>query len=422
MSAVQRWCVTDGWQYSGAVRVGGSAALAPHRWRRPDRARLRRCTACITFAVLTCCKRCGGWVCAHVPRAERAARRHSAARAGVERTAPHAPACHANGSMRLPLLPLIVLVLARPSAAGICWSGMERGGRCSSVVALRVGRAECCAGAARSPAAWSPQDLDSGEIFFFKALSGGVPCIACAESCADVTCGSGRRCVVRGGRARCVCAAACRRVGPVCGTDGKTYPSLCRLRRRACRRPAKHLALDYPGPCQEGSCDLVRCGGEKRCVLDAELGAHCVRCGGCNVAGPPVCAVDGKTYAGVCALRKAACERGRALPLAYRGSCIANATCANIRCGLGQRCMAGGASGARCVSCGSCGGGGGARRPLCGSDARTYPSWCRLQRAACHAGRVVDPLHPGPCKGKNTTDISVTRGRKEADLDPKRVL
>ncbi|KOB75369.1 putative follistatin [Operophtera brumata] len=92
-----------------------------------------------------------------------------------------------------------------------------------------------CAGGARAPAAWSPRDLDRGEIFFYKALSGG--------SCAGVSCSPGRRCVVRGGRARCVCAAACRRVGAVCGSDGKTYPSLCRLRRKACRRPAKHLKL-----------------------------------------------------------------------------------------------------------------------------------------------------------------------------------
>ncbi|CAH2042312.1 unnamed protein product, partial [Iphiclides podalirius] len=361
---------------------------------------------------VTCCRR---W--AHVPRRRARRGRHSVAAAGAELTAP-APACDASASMRLPLLPLLVLplVLARPAAAGICWSGMERGGRCSSVAALRVGRAECCAGADRSPAAWSPRDLDSGEIFFYKALSGGVPCTACDESCAGVSCGGGRRCVLRGGRARCVCAAACRRAGPVCGTDGRTYRSLCRLRRRACRRPAKHLALDYPGPCQVGSCEGVRCGGDKRCVLDAELGAHCVKCGACSVAGAPVCAVDGRTYAGACALRRAACERGKALPLAYRGSCIANATCASVTCGTGQRCVAGGASGARCVSCGACGGG--ARRLLCGTDARTYSSWCRLQRAACHAGRVVDTLHRGPCKGnRNITDNSVTVKRKGVDTD-----
>lgn len=233
-----------------------------------------------------------------------------------------------------------------------------------------------------------------------------------------------------------------------------------------------------------GSCEGVRCGGDKRCVLDAELGAHCVRCGACTVAGAPVCAVDGRTYAGICALRRAACERGKALPLAYKGPCIgtsncasstvrkticlpsrwrnkkayvhirkarllrsssysyfprlyfvnylifilragsidnvvretlysasgwlfkmfayffdaANATCATITCSAKQRCVSGGASGARCVSCGTCSGGS-SRRPLCGTDAHTYPSWCRMQRAACHDGRVVDPMHPGPCTG-----------------------
>ena len=84
--------------------------------------------------------------------------------------------------------------------------------------------------------------------FFYSYFS--INMLFFTESCAGVSCGSGRRCVVRGGRARCVCAAACRRVGAVCGSDGRTYPSLCRLRRRACRRPAKHLVLDYPGPCQ----------------------------------------------------------------------------------------------------------------------------------------------------------------------------
>ena len=78
------------------------------------------------------------------------------------------------------------------------------------------------------------------------------------------------------------------------------------------------ITIEFP----VGSCEGVRCGGDKRCVLDAELGAHCVRCGACSVAGAPVCAADGRTYAGACALRRAACERGKALPLAYKGSCI----------------------------------------------------------------------------------------------------
>ncbi|CAF4806227.1 unnamed protein product [Pieris macdunnoughi] len=55
-------------------------------------------------------------VCASVAR--RSAHVRSPAAAGDQRRAPHAPACDATGSMRLPLLPLLVLplVLARPAA------------------------------------------------------------------------------------------------------------------------------------------------------------------------------------------------------------------------------------------------------------------------------------------------------------------
>lgn len=88
-----------------SVRV--DSPIGQHRRQR------RMCRA--AGGAATCCPTCGGWVCAHVPGRPRQPRR-SAAPAGVERRAPHAPACAASGSMRLPLLPLIVLVLARPAA------------------------------------------------------------------------------------------------------------------------------------------------------------------------------------------------------------------------------------------------------------------------------------------------------------------
>ena len=57
-------------------------------------------------------------VCAHVPRRHTRHAAPSSAAAGDEHRAPHAPACDASGSMRLPLLPLFVLplVLVRPAA------------------------------------------------------------------------------------------------------------------------------------------------------------------------------------------------------------------------------------------------------------------------------------------------------------------
>lgn len=63
---------------------------------------------------------------------------------------------------------------------------------------------------------------------------------------------------MRHGLPQCVCAPQCggaagARPGPVCGTDGQTYKSLCRLRKRACRRRNKHLTVDYYGQCHSES-------------------------------------------------------------------------------------------------------------------------------------------------------------------------
>ena len=77
-----------------------------------------------------------------------------------------------------------------------------------------------------------------------------------ADSCAEVKCGEGKQCVMRKGRPKCVCAPDCRGAksgkggGPVCGTDGRSYRSACRLMKRACRRGNTSLQVDYRGLCQ----------------------------------------------------------------------------------------------------------------------------------------------------------------------------
>jgi follistatin len=171
---------------------------------------------------------------------------------------------------------LIFFILCR--AGGLCWESMERNGKCKELTAQHVTKEECCSANQPAAAAWSPDDLDPGALFFWRVLGDGVSCTGCrgeliiprqsltvfhrgrrvvSETCDGMQCGPGRRCTLRKGRPRCVCAPQCgsgsARPGPVCGTDGRSYRSLCRLRKRACRRRTRDLTLNYYGHCQSES-------------------------------------------------------------------------------------------------------------------------------------------------------------------------
>uniref|UniRef100_G3TL04 Insulin like growth factor binding protein like 1 n=1 Tax=Loxodonta africana TaxID=9785 RepID=G3TL04_LOXAF len=138
---------------------------------------------------------------------------------------------------RSPVPFLLLLLLLPPLAVGLGLHGA--GGR----------RPECgpcgperCPAPARCPAPW------------MSALDECSCCARClgaeGASCggrAGARCGSGL--VVREGTGLCVCAQR----GVVCGSDGRSYPSVCALRVRARHGPHAHLGHLHKvrdGPCE----------------------------------------------------------------------------------------------------------------------------------------------------------------------------
>lgn len=63
-------------------------------------------------------------------------------------------------------------------SGGICWSSIRKG-RCTELLAQGISRQDCCASNTAAATAYSEEDLDSGALFFWRVLGGGVPCRSC---------------------------------------------------------------------------------------------------------------------------------------------------------------------------------------------------------------------------------------------------
>jgi follistatin len=68
--------------------------------------------------------------------------------------------------------------------AGLCWSAPNRNGRCTDLLRTEATKEECCNGVDSAnygiaTTAYSPEELNSGQLFYFRALRGGVPCSPC---------------------------------------------------------------------------------------------------------------------------------------------------------------------------------------------------------------------------------------------------
>lgn len=118
-------------------------------------------------------------------------------------------------------------------------------------------------------AAWCP--VPPQVCYYGQVKDGCGCCLVCAPGEGEVcgvrgvgglSCGAGLRCDAARGtdgklRSSCVCATS----GPVCGSDGRTYPSICRLRaenRRAELGETAPIIVIQRGRCDSGiKCDNV---------------------------------------------------------------------------------------------------------------------------------------------------------------------
>ncbi|XP_019637522.1 PREDICTED: agrin-like isoform X4 [Branchiostoma belcheri] len=163
--------------------------------------------------------------------------------------------------------------------------------------------------------------------------------------CGGAHCGPYQECVDD----KCQCPTVCpARYDPVCGSDGITYNSECKLAVKACQ-DGLSVVVKAPGPCEdtvevegsgsgsgeepEGSgtgdeefdfCDEgsnCRFGGKCMDMDPDSEGEECICEIKCSGDIKPVCGTDKKTYENECRLKLAACTLQRHIQVMSNGPC-----------------------------------------------------------------------------------------------------
>ncbi|XP_055526881.1 uncharacterized protein LOC129719511 [Wyeomyia smithii] len=119
--------------------------------------------------------------------------------------------------VKLMLVIMVLIGVIDYSEAGTCWlRRIESTGKCNKLFTRNVTRESCCQ--AGTGLGFTDRDITDVQIFFVNAFNDGMDCSSClannlyvfTESCENAKCGPNKRCVMKKGRPKCICAPNCK--------------------------------------------------------------------------------------------------------------------------------------------------------------------------------------------------------------------